>query len=63
LFQDVPESPVREMKFNNNGQMPQIVKDKDILHVVFGSGDSILYTYSSDHGKSFFLTNLNFHFT
>lgn len=37
-----------------NGQMPNLVKDKqDNLHLVYGSGDSILYTYSSDYGKSF----------
>lgn len=37
-----------------NGQMPNLVKDKeDNLHLVYGSGDSIMYTYSSDQGKSF----------
>ncbi len=34
--------------------MPNLVKDKDDkLHLVFGSGDSILYAYSSDQGKTF----------
>ena len=34
--------------------MPNVVTDKKgIIHLVFGSGDSILYTYSSDKGKSF----------
>ena len=37
-----------------NGQMPNLVKDKqDNLHLVYGSGDSILYMYSVDHGKTF----------
>jgi hypothetical protein len=37
-----------------NGEMPNMVKDgHDNLHLVFGSGDSILYSYSSDRGKSF----------
>ena len=36
------------------GQMPNLVKDKDDnLHVVFGTGDSILYVYSADQGNSF----------
>jgi BNR repeat-like domain len=37
-----------------NGQMPDLVKDKDDnLHLVYGSGDSIMYSYSADKGKSF----------
>lgn len=37
------------------GQMPNLVKDnEENLHVVYGSGDSIMYSYSSNHGKSFF---------
>lgn len=37
-----------------NGQMPNIVKDDaGNLHLVYGSGDSILYRYSSDGGFSF----------
>ena len=37
-----------------NGQMPNLVKDKnETLHLVYGSGDSIIYSYSSDNGKSF----------
>lgn len=36
------------------GTMPNLVKDKDSnLHLVYGSGDSIMYSYSADHGKSF----------
>lgn len=36
------------------GQMPNIAKDKDgNLHLVYGIGDSIMYTYSSDKGNSF----------
>jgi len=44
---------------NNNpviaaGQMPNIVKDNsNTIHLVFGNGDSILYSYSSDHGSTF----------
>jgi hypothetical protein len=36
------------------GQMPDITKDKnDHLHLVYGVGDSIMYTSSSDKGISF----------
>ena len=51
------------MNFNNNtttnsiianGQMPNIIKDKTgMLHLVYGTGDSIMYLYSSDGGRSF----------
>jgi hypothetical protein len=38
-----------------NGQMPNIARDKSgILHLVYGIGDSIMYTYSSDKGNSFY---------
>jgi hypothetical protein len=54
-------SACSEKKAHNNndfvigeGQMPDLVKDKnDNLHLVYGSGDSIMYSYSSDHGNSF----------
>jgi len=37
-----------------NGQMPDVVKDKnDHLHLVFDVGDSIMYTSSADKGISF----------
>jgi hypothetical protein len=37
-----------------NGQMPDVVKDKnEHLHLVYGVGDSIMYTSSSDKGNSF----------
>lgn len=37
-----------------NGQMPNLVKDRDnIFHLVFGTGDSIMYSYSSDQAMSF----------
>lgn len=37
-----------------NGQMPNIVKDKTgTLHLVYGTGDSIMYTSSTDKGNSF----------
>ncbi|MDP9229921.1 MAG: glycoside hydrolase [Bacteroidota bacterium] len=36
------------------GQMPNIVKDNDdILHLAYGSGDSLMYSYSADKGRSF----------
>ncbi|MEO6731939.1 MAG: sialidase family protein [Ferruginibacter sp.] len=34
--------------------MPNLVMDKeDNLHLVYGSGDSIMYAYSSNHGQTF----------
>lgn len=37
-----------------SGQMPNLIKDKeDNLHLVYGSGDSIMYTFSSNHGETF----------
>ncbi len=37
-----------------NGQMPNAIKDNsDNLHIVYGSGDSIMYSVSSDEGKTF----------
>ena len=36
------------------GQMPNIAKDNsDKIHLVYGVGDSIMYSYSADHGKTF----------
>lgn len=36
------------------GQMPNISSDKmGNVHLVYGSGDSILYSYSADHGETF----------
>src|SRR5678809_1510424 len=36
------------------GQMPNLVKDNsDNIHLVYGNGDSLLYSYSSDHGSTF----------
>lgn len=36
------------------GQMPNLVKDNsDNIHLVYGSGDSILYSFSTDGGKTF----------
>ena len=36
------------------GQMPNLVKDKDdVLHLVYGAGDSLMYVYSSDQGTTF----------
>jgi hypothetical protein len=37
-----------------SGQMPALAKDKNNnLHLVYGSGDSIMYSYSSDNGNTF----------
>lgn len=37
-----------------SGQMPNLVKDNSgNIHLVFGNGDSLLYCYSSDKGKTF----------
>ena len=37
-----------------SGQMPNLTKDnKNNLHLVYGSGDSILYSYSTNEGKAF----------
>ena len=36
------------------GQMPAIAKANDnSLHIVYGTGDSIMYSFSTDLGKSF----------
>ena len=36
------------------GQMPNMVTDRfHTMHLVYGSGDSIMYSYSSDIGKTF----------
>jgi hypothetical protein len=36
------------------GQMPNITKDNSgNLHLVYGNGDSILYSFSADNGKTF----------
>jgi hypothetical protein len=37
-----------------SGQMPNIAKDTlGNIHMVYGNGDSILYSYSSNMGKTF----------
>jgi hypothetical protein len=36
-----------------NGQMPQLAKDKNNLYLVYGTGDSIMYSYSLDNGNTF----------
>ena len=44
----------RTDKIIATGQMPNIVTDKmGDVHLVYGNGDSIMYSYSSDHGKTF----------
>lgn len=36
------------------GQMPNVTKDfSNNIHIVYGSGDSILYSYSKDNANSF----------
>ena len=41
------------------GQMPSIVTDQaQLLHLVYGSGDSILYSFSVDHGGVFSVPRL-----
>ena len=36
------------------GQMPNLAKtNSNQIHLVFGSGDSILYSFSADHGNTF----------
>src|SRR5690242_17811693 len=36
------------------GQMPNLAIDASgFIHVVYGSGDSLMYTYSMDHGSTF----------
>ena len=36
------------------GQMPGLVTDKNNdLHLVYGTGDSIMYSHSSDNGNTF----------
>lgn len=36
------------------GQMPNLAKDNSgAIHLVYGNGDSILYSHSTDNGKSF----------
>ena len=36
------------------GEMPYLAKETSgAVHLVYGSGDSILYNYSSDKGKTF----------
>jgi hypothetical protein len=37
-----------------NGQMPNMVMDKDnTIHLIYGSGDSIFYSWSADNASSF----------
>src|SRR5678809_131909 len=36
------------------GQMPNLAKDgKNNLHLVYGTGDRIMYSFSTNNGKSF----------
>jgi hypothetical protein len=48
------DTPIKTDTIIANGQMPNIIKDKaGLLHLVYGTGDSIMYLYSNDGGKSF----------
>lgn len=47
-------APVKTDTIIANGQMPNVIKDKaGVLHLVYGIGDSIMYLYSKNGGKSF----------
>jgi hypothetical protein len=39
--------------FIANGQMPSIAKNEQRIYLVYGNGDSILYSYSLNKGESF----------
>ncbi len=42
-----------------SGQMPDVVKDNsNNIHLVYGTGDSIMYSHSSDHGETFSASSL-----
>jgi hypothetical protein len=42
-----------------SGQMPNIAKDNsNNFYLVYGTGDSIMYCYSSDHGETFSTSSL-----
>ncbi len=52
-------SPVMTDSIIASGQMPDVVKDNsDNLHLVYGTGDSIMYAHSSDHGETFSASSL-----
>jgi len=47
---DIPAKPV----LIGQGQVPNIcIDDKHIIHLTYGKGDSIMYSTSSDEGKTF----------
>src|SRR5687767_675140 len=51
--------PIKKETIIANGQMPNVVRDKTgLLHLVYGTGDSIMYLYSRDGGKSFLQPSL-----
>jgi hypothetical protein len=48
------KTPDSETSIIASGQMPNVVQDNSgALHLVYGNSDSILYSYSSDKGKTF----------
>ncbi len=52
-------SPVMTDSIIASGQMPDVVKDNsDNLHLVYGTGDSIMYCHSSDQGETFSASSL-----
>lgn len=45
---------IKDGRVIGSGQMPNVVKDDSGgLHIVYGNGDSIMYSFSIDHGGSF----------
>jgi len=49
-----PEQETKSNVIVSHGQMPSVVKDsKNNLHLVYGIGDSIMYSFSVDGGKNF----------
>ena len=54
LFSFVRKDTDHPISVIGKGQMPNIATDKPgNLHLVYGTGDSILYRYSNDGGNSF----------
>jgi len=48
------KTPDYETSIIASGQMPNVVQDNSgAIHLVYGNSDSILYSYSSDKGKTF----------
>jgi len=53
-FIELPgEKPVIEGQDNMNGVAPSLTVEDNKIHMAFASGDSILYCFSADKGKTF----------